>query len=183
MTEKNDVHRRPRRGCLAWGCLLPALVVLALGIGGFLAARNYVRGHVDEWRADAPLVDLAITLLGLGGASETAPAALEAVRGDQDPAHLPAEIVVAAGAVPVVDITPDVLVVFQETNESRLDTERGLREALMGSGWRLVGESEVPGGREMRWSAPRFSCSYQVVEGMDATTEVWIRCVSPAADS
>ena len=183
MTETADPPRRRRRGCLAWGCLLPTVLVLAMGIAGFVAVRNYVRDHLDEWRADAPLVDLAVTVLRLRNASGSAPGLLEAIRGDQDPADLPGDIVLVPGAEPVVSITADVVVVFQETDLPPSEAGRRLRQALVGSGWQPGEEDEVPGGRETVWTGSERACTYQVVEGLVAATEVWIRCVPAAPDA
>ncbi len=169
---------RRRRGCLTFGCLIPLVLVVGLGVAGFFAARAFVRDRLDQWRADAPLVDLAVTVLRLRDASNASAGPLEAIRGDQDPASLPDDVVVVDGSEPVVNITSDAVVVYQETDDPPDVLEGRLREALVEEGWTPGAESDVPGGREFVWSSPARTCVYQVVEGVVATAEVWIRCVA-----
>ncbi len=173
---------RRRRGCFRLGCLIPTLLVLAVGVGGFFAARAFVRDRIDQWRADSPLVDLALTVLQLRNSEASSGAPIEAVRGDQDPADLPDDVVVVPGLEPVVNITADAVVVYQEADEPRQDLEDRLRQGLVGTGWELTDEEDIVGGREMVWSTSRRTCVYDVTDGVVARSEVWIRCVA-ATDS
>ena len=176
MTEPQvETRKRPRRrGCLIVGCLVPTVLVVVLGVVAFTFGRAYVRDRIAEWRADQPLVDLALRVTDSGSGA----APLEAVRGDQDPAHLPDDVVVVPGADPVVNITEDSVTVYQETREKKDQVSQQLRSQLSGSGWELVEEADVPGGQETVWSGPTRICTYQVVDGVLARTEVWIRCLA-----
>ncbi len=172
---------RRRRGCLVFGCLIPTVLVLGLGVAAFVFGRAYVRERLDTWRAEAPLVDLAFTALDVG--NDGSSGVLEPVKGSQDPGDLPEDIPVLAGADPVVNITGDSVVVYQETGDAPDEVGRRLRSALSASGWELRSEGEFPGGREMVWSSSAWICGYQVTDGILARAEVWIRCVAPPSGS
>lgn len=166
-----------RRGCLALGCLLPTVLMAGLLVGGVFAGRSYVRNHLDEWRSDAPLLDLAVTVFRLRD-EVSSTSVTESIRGDTDPTRLPEEIVVVSGSDPIVSISEDTVMVYQEADRSPAVIEQDLNQDLDRSGWELDEVSNTPGGRSLVWSSSDRRCTYQVVAGETAVTEVWIRCTS-----
>ncbi len=175
MTNTEPAAPNKRRGCFAFGCLVPLALVVVLSIGGFFAGRAYVRSHIDEWRDDSAIVDLAVTVFGLE-ANETTPLPPGPVGGESDPAKLPADIVIYPQlAPPTVHIT-DTVTVFEEVSQSSQTVIETLADSLAGAGWDLVSDTETPGGRAQAWSSDTRLCVYEVVDGFSALTEVWIRC-------
>lgn len=152
------------------------VLVLAIGVAAFFAGRAYVRSHLDEWRDRSPVLNLAISVLGLRGqASSGGP--LEAVRGDSDLSALPDEIVTyRAGESPVVSVGESMVVVFQEADEPVDVVVGGLSSDLLAAGWEVTGDGLTPGGRALMWASDRWGCTYEVVAGQEAVTEIWARC-------
>lgn len=175
MTDSEPTAQKKGRGCWAIGCLVPLVLVVVLGIGGFFAGRAYVRSHLDEWRDGSPILDLAVSVFGLEADAATPPPP-RPDGGDSDPANLPSDIVIYPPiALPVVHIT-DIVTVFEEVSDSPEIVLKTLTEDLTGAGWTLVSDNETPGGRALVWTSDTRLCTYEVVDGIAVTTEVWIRC-------
>lgn len=175
MTDIEPASQSRRVGCFAFGCLIPLVLVVILVVGGFFAGRAYVRGHIDEWREDSPIFDLAVAIFGVNrdAASPPPPGPMG---GDSDPAHLPTDVVTYRAVTPPVVHISDTVTVFQETAEPHETVAERLTDDLAKAGWDLLSDDDTPGGRALVWSSDARVCTYEVVEGMKAVTEVWIRC-------
>ena len=159
MTNDEPAPRNKRSGCFAFGCLLPFALVLILGVGGFFVGRAYVRDHIDEWRDDSPIFDLAVAVFGLE-TNAASPPPPGPVGGDSDPAHLPTDIVIyPAITSPVVHIS-DTVTVFQETAEPREAVTDSLNDDLTEAGWTVLSDDDTPGGRAVVWTSDIRVCTY-----------------------